>query len=193
MGCLQAQLAQGAVKTVIVKYSGDFQGLDMNPVTTAALKGLLTPFLKDDVNFVNAPVIAKERGIKVTESRSVEAEDFTNLITIDVSWGEGSNTVSGTIFGKHEPRIVRVNDSRLEVVPKGHLLLIHNLDKPGAIGSIGMVLGQHKVNIARMNVGQEKDGGRNVIFLDTDIPAPPETIEELRALPLVKSVTPLEL
>jgi D-3-phosphoglycerate dehydrogenase len=193
MGCLQAQLAQGAIKKVTVKYSGDFQGLDLSPVTTAAIKGLLTPFLKYDVNFVNAPVIAKERGIKVIESRSVEAEDFTNLITMDVSWGEGSNTVSGTIFGKHEPRIVRVNDFRLEVVPEGRLLLIHNLDKPGAIGSIGTVLGQHKVNIARMNVGQEKDGVRNVIFLDTDTPAPPETLEELRALPLVKSVTPLEL
>jgi D-3-phosphoglycerate dehydrogenase len=193
MGCLQAQLAQGPVKTVTVKYSGDFQNLDMSPVTTAALKGLLTPFLKDDVNFVNASVIAKERGIKVTESRSVEAEDFTNLITIDVSWAEGSNTVSGTIFGKHEPRIVRVNDSRLEAVPEGHLLLIYNSDKPGAIGSIGTVLGKHKINIARMNVGQEKDGDRNVIFLDTDTPAPPETLEELKALPLVKSVTPLEL
>jgi len=193
MGCLQAQLAQGAIKIVTVKYSGDFVGLDMSPVTTAALKGLLTPFLKDDVNFVNAPVIAKERGIKVTESRSVETEDFANLITMEVSWTEGSNTVSGTIFGKHEPRIVRVNASRLEAVPEGHLLLIHNMDKPGAIGSIGTVLGKHDVNIARMNVGQEKDGGRNVIFLDTDTPAPPEAVEELRALPLVKSVTPMEL
>ncbi|MDY6954172.1 MAG: ACT domain-containing protein, partial [Thermodesulfobacteriota bacterium] len=140
-----------------------------------------------------APVIAKERGIKVTESRSVETEDFANLITMEVSWTEGSNTVSGTIFGKHEPRIVRVNASRLEAVPEGHLLLIHNMDKPGAIGSIGTVLGKHNVNIARMNVGQEKDGGRNVIFLDTDTPAPPEAVEELRALPLVKSVTPMEL
>jgi D-3-phosphoglycerate dehydrogenase len=193
MGCLQAQLAQGAIKTVTVKYSGDFLGLDLSPVTTSALKGLLTPVLQDDVNFVNAPVIAKERGIKVTESRSVEAEDFTNLITIDVTWADGTNTVSGTIFGKHEPRIVRVNACRLEVVPEGHLLLINNLDKPGAIGSIGTVLGRHNINVARMNVGQEKDGGRNVIFLDTDAPAPPETVEELRALPLVKSVTPLEL
>jgi D-3-phosphoglycerate dehydrogenase len=123
----------------------------------------------------------------------VEAEDFTNLITIEATAAKGSNTVSGTIFGKHEPRIVRVNTSRVEVVPEGHLLLIHNIDKPGAIGSIGTVLGQHNINIARMHVGQEKDGGRNVIFLDTDTPAPPETLDELRALPLVKSVTPLEL
>ncbi|NVM21267.1 MAG: phosphoglycerate dehydrogenase [Desulfobacterales bacterium] len=193
MGCLQAQLAGGAIKTVTIQYMGDFQGLDMTSVTTAALKGLLTLFVKDEVNFVNAPVIAKERGIKVIESRSVESEDFANLITIRATASEGSNTVSGTIFGKHEARIVRINDFGLEVIPEGHLLLIHNVDKPGAIGSIGTVLGEHNINIARMHVGQEKDGGRNVILLDTDTPTPPETLKELRALPLVKSVTPLEL
>jgi len=193
MGCLQAQLAGGAIKTVTIEYLGDFKGLDTTSVTTAALKGLLAPFLKDEVNFVNAPMIAKERGIKVIESRNVEAEDFTNLITIHATAAERSNTVSGTIFGKHEPRIVRINTFRLEVIPEGHLLLIHNMDKPGAIGSIGTVLGRHNINIARMNVGQEKDGGRNVILLDTDTPTPPEAMKELRSLPLIKSITPLEL
>jgi D-3-phosphoglycerate dehydrogenase len=193
MGCLQAQLAQGAIQAVTVKYSGDFLGLDMTPVTTAALKGLLAFFLKDDVNFINASVIAKERGIRVTESRSAGAEDFTNLITIDATTAEGSNTVSGTIFGKHEPRIVRVNTTRVDVVPEGHLLFIHNMDKPGAIGSIGTVLGRQNINIGRMHVGQEQDGERSVILIVTDAPAPPETLKELQALPLVKSVSPLEL
>ncbi len=193
MGCLQAQLAKGAMKAVTIKYSGNFLGLDMTPVTAAALKGLLTPFMKDEVNFVNAPVIAKERGIKIMESRSMETEDFTNMITIEARTAEESNTVSGTIFGKHDARIVRINTFRLEVIPEGHLLLIQNVDQPGAIGSIGTVLGKHSVNIARMHVGQDKDGGRNVIFLDTDTPTPPEALEELRALPLIKSVTPLEM
>ena len=193
MGCLQAQLAEGAIKDVTVKYLGDFLGLDMAPVTAAALKGFLTPVLQDEVNFVNAPVIAKQRGIKVVESRSVAAEDFTNLITIEATGSNQSNTVSGTIFGKREPRIVRINAFRLEVVPEGHLLFIHNLDKPGAIGSIGTVLGRHNINIGRMHVGQEEAGDRNVIFLVTDTPAPLDTLKELRALPLIKSVTPLEL
>jgi D-3-phosphoglycerate dehydrogenase len=193
MGCLHAQLASGALTDVTIRYSGNFEDLDLAPATIAALKGLLTPILKDEVNFVNAPVIAKERGMKVIESRSVDSEDYSNLITMEATAEEGSNTISGTIFGKHEPRIVRINDFRLEVYPEGHLLLIHNEDKPGAIGSIATVLGQHRINIARMHVGQEKDGDRNVIFIDTDTPAPPETLEELRALPLVKSVIPLEL
>ncbi|OEU46411.1 MAG: phosphoglycerate dehydrogenase [Desulfobacterales bacterium S3730MH5] len=193
MGCFQAQLTTGPIKEVAVKYQGDFFGLDMAPVTTAALKGLLTVFLKDEVNFVNTPVIVKERGIKVVESRSVEAEDFTSLITIQATGSQGSNTVSGTIFGKHEPRIVRVNTFRLEVIPEGHLLFIHNIDEPGAIGSIGTVLGQHNINIGRMHVGQEKVGVRNVVLLVTDTPTPPETLKELQALPLVKSVISLEL
>lgn len=193
MGCLQAQLARGAVKTVTVKYQGDFQGLDMGPVTTAALKGLLARFVKDDVNFVNAPFVAKERGIKVTESRSAEAEDFTNMVTLDIEAAESNNRVSGTIFGKREPRIVRINKFRLDVIPQGHLLLIHNVDKPGAIGSIGTALGKHNVNIARMHVGQEKDRDRNVIFLDTSVPTPAEALKELESLPVVNSVTPLEL
>lgn len=193
IGCLHAQLTSGAVTEITIKYSGDFQDLDMAPVTIASLKGLLTPILKDGVNFVNAPAIAKERGMKITESRSVESEDYSTLITMEATAERGSNTISGTIFGKREPRIVRINDFRLEVYPAGHLLLIHNMDKPGAIGSIGIVLGQHRINIARMHVGQEKDGKRNVIFIDTDTPAPPEALKELRALPLVKSVIPLEL
>ncbi len=193
MGCLQAQLTQKAPKELNIRYSGDFSGLDLTPVTAAALKGILTPFLRDEVNFINAPVIARERGIKVVESRNTEVEDYNCLITLDATVPEGSNTISGTIFGKHEPRIVRINDFRLEVVPEGHLLLVHNEDKPGAIGSIGTVLGKHQVNIARMYVGQEKDGKRNIIFLDTDTTTPPEALQELKDLPMVKSVVSLEL
>lgn len=193
MGGVVAQLSKGPVIGVTVRYMGDIAGLDMAPVTTCALKGLLTPIVKDGVNFVNAVVLAKERGIKVTESRSAEAEDYMNLIVLEVVSHEGTTTVAGTIFGKKEPRIVRINDFRLEATPQGHLLFIHNEDKPGAIGSIATVLGDHNINIARMHVGQEKDGGRNVIFLDTDVLAPAETLAELRKLPLVRAVTPLEL
>ena len=193
MGSLQGQLGQKAPKELNIKYAGDFSGIDLTPVTTAALKGMLACFLKDAVNFINAPVIAKERQIKVVESRSAEAEDYNSLITLETVSAEGSSTISGTIFGKFDPRIVQINDFRLEVVPEGHLILIHNEDRPGAIGSIGTVLGKHQVNIARMHVGQERQGQRNVIFLDTDTTASAEVLEELRNLPMVRSVIPLEL
>lgn len=192
MGCLHAQITSGPIQEVTVEYRGNFQDLDLSPVTTSVLKGLLTPTVKDSINFVNANVYAKERGIKVMEATSSDSEGYINLITVRVITTEMTNVVSGTLFGKRDPRIVKINHFRLELIPEGHMALIHNLDKPGAIGSIGTTLGKHNINIGRMQVGQEEDGERNIIFLTTDTLIPPHVLEELRALPLVKTVTPLE-
>jgi D-3-phosphoglycerate dehydrogenase len=193
MGCLQAQLAGGPVKAVTIEYTGDFKGMDMAPVSTAILKGLLTPMVKNAVNFVNAPVVAKEMGIKVTESTTSEAEDYTHLITLRVSTDTGENLVAGTIIGRSDIKVVKINNFRLELVPEGHILLIFNQDRPGAIGGIGTTLGRHSINIGRMYVGQEKDGDHNIIFLQTDTPVPPDVLEELRSAEMVSSVTSLEL
>jgi len=106
---------------------------------------------------------------------------------------EKTSTVAGTLFGKKEPRVVKINNFRVEMVPKGHLVLINNVDKPGAIGSIGITLGANDINIDLMQVGKEKGGERNIIFFRTDIPLSNDVLEKLRALPLVKSVTSFEL
>jgi len=193
MGSLLTQLSTGPIKEIVIEYTGDFEGLDMSPVSTALLRGLLVHIVKDDVNFVNANFIAKERGIKVTETASAESEDFINLITVKGITADKTTTVAGTIFGKKDQRIVRINNFRLEMHPSGHLALINNLDKPGAIGSIGTTLGKNNINIGRMQVGQEEEGARNIILLKTDSPIPEPVLEELRALPMVKSVIPLEL
>jgi D-3-phosphoglycerate dehydrogenase len=193
MGSLQAQLVCGPVTEVTVEYTGDFQGMSLSSVTNSVLKGLLSHVVKDDVNFVNAPVLARDRGIKVSEMTSVESEDYANLITVRVNTTEMVNTVAGTIFGKKEARVVKINNFRLEMFPQGHLALIHNQDKPGAIGSIGTVMGKHQVNIGRMQVGQESADNRNVIILSTDTPIPEPALEELRTLSLVHTVVPLEL
>lgn len=192
IGRLQAQLSKTPIKQVSIEYKGDFHGYDLSPVTTAVLKGLLTPMIKDAVNSVNAPAMAKDRGIKVLETTSSEAEDYINLITVRTTEADNENIVSGTIFGKNELRVVQVNHFRLEMEPSGHAAIIQNHDKPGAIGSIGMTLGKHNINISRMQVGQEEEGNNNIIFLRADTPIPPEVVEELRALPLVNTVTPLE-
>ncbi|MFH1981659.1 MAG: phosphoglycerate dehydrogenase [Pseudomonadota bacterium] len=192
LGSLQAQLNKGALKEVVIEYRGDFQGLDVNPVTTATLRALLSPEVKDDVNFINAGVIAKERGIKVTETAYSDSEEYLIMITVKVVTTEMSTTVSGTLFGKNDPRIVRINTFRLEMVPKGHLALIYNLDRPGSIGEIGTTLGIHRINIGKMQVGQDKEGERNIIFLCTDTPIPDAVYEELRELKSVRTVIPLE-
>lgn len=193
MGCLQAQLCNGPLKEIAIEYSGDFQGLDLSPVTTSVVKGLLAPLVTDDVNSVNAPVLAKDMGINVTETSSSESSDYSNMIKVKVITTEMTTIVAGTIFGKNDPRVVRINDFSVEMVPMGHLALIYNLDEPGAIGSIGTILGGNGINIARMQVGQDKDGVNNIIFLRTDTPMPDDILEKLRALSIIKDVTVLEL
>jgi D-3-phosphoglycerate dehydrogenase / 2-oxoglutarate reductase len=192
MGTLQAQLIEGAPTEVAVEYYGDFKGIDLSPVTTALLKGLLTPMVKEVVNFVNAHVLANQRGIKVSEATIANHDEYTYLITAKVVTTEGESMVWGTIFGKKDTRIVRINTFRLELIPMGHMALINNLDVPGSIGEIATTLGNHQINIGRMQVGQETGGDRNIIFLCTDEPIPADVLQELRSLRTVKTVTPLE-
>jgi len=193
MGCLLAQLASGPIKEVVIEYAGDFQDFDLSPVTTAVLKGLLTPMIKDDVNFVNAEVLAKERGLKVTATTIPETDKYINLITVRAHFDGGKSKVAGTIFGQKDSRVVNINNFQLELHPQGRFILIHNHDNPGAIGSIGTLLGDHKVNISRMRVGQEEGGDKTMIFIRTDEIIPDDVMEKLRELPLNITVSSFEL
>jgi D-3-phosphoglycerate dehydrogenase len=192
MGNLQSQLIHGPIKEVVIEYAGDFKELDLSPVSMAVLKGLLTHIVKDDVNFVNSQALAKERGIRITETSSDESYEYVNLITVKVVTTEMTTTVSGTIFGKNEIRIVKINNFRLELIPTGHISLIYNLDKPGAIGSFATLVGSNNINIEQMQVGQEETGGMSIIFVKTSVRIPEKVIEKVLDLPLIISVTPLE-
>jgi D-3-phosphoglycerate dehydrogenase / 2-oxoglutarate reductase len=193
LGVLQAQLCKGNITSVEIAYLGDFNGMELKPISTAVIEGLLSAVVaQGGVNTVNARSLAEERGITVTETTGAAAEDYLNLLRVKVTTTAGTSLTAGTLFGKKDPRIVQIDKFRLEMVPKGHMALIHNIDKPGSIGQIGTTLGRHKINIGRMQVGQEEEGDRNIIFLTTDIPIPPAVAEELRSLSLVKTVTTLE-
>lgn len=193
MGSLQAQFVSGQLKEINIQYNGDFFGYDLMPVTSAFIQGLLGYRLGDEINAVNAQYIAKEKGIKITESSSQETTEFLHMITTKVIGTEKTLTVAGTVFGKRDPRIVKIDDFRIEIIPQGHLALIHNHDEPGAIGSIGTVLGENNINISRMQVGLEEGGEHNIILLRTDIPISDDVADALRALPKVISVKILEL
>ncbi len=193
LGCVLTQITRGGIEKVSIEYVGDAASLETQPLTISILKGLLTPILGDMVNFVNVPIHVKERNIRVTESVRSEAEDYTNLISIQVKTSEGENLVAGTIFGKKEPRMVRINDFRLEAALEGHLLLIYNIDTPGTIGAIGTCLGKHNINISMMDVGQVLERGQNIIFLRTDTPVPAHVTGELLAMDNVDVVQAIEL
>ncbi len=193
LGALQAQLAEGPIQEVNIEYQGDVANLDTKPLTVALLKGLLSPALREDVNYVNAPIRAKERGIRVTESKVNTAEDFLNLIKVRIKFPKGENIVAGTIFGKQEPRIVQINNFRLDAIPEGHLLYLMNEDKPGVIGQIGITIGEAGLNISRMHVGQEPAKKVNIILLCVDQPVPESLLRKLEKLPAIKMVKTLEL
>ncbi|NPA94701.1 MAG: phosphoglycerate dehydrogenase [Thermodesulfobacteria bacterium] len=192
-GAFLAQVIDGPLKSVDISYQGDLADIDTAPVTVTILKSLLAPVLREDVNFVNAPIVAKERGIKVVESKSETCDNFNNLLELKVTTSNGEEVLAGTIFGKTEPRLVRINDFTLEAVPEGHMLLIYNEDRPGVIGRIGLTLGEAGINISRMQVGQDPDHHRNVILLTTDEKASEEVLEKLAQQDGVSKVIPVEL
>ena len=176
-----------------IAYVGEVSQMDTKPLTHSLLKGMLYPVMHDEVNYVNAPAMAAARGIHISEEKVASAEDFSNLIRLTVRANNEENSVAGTIFGKYEPRLVRINKFRLEATPEGHMLFIYNTDRPGVIGAIGSTIGKHKINISRMTVGQERERGQNIILLTTDTPLTPECLKDVRALEHVAHAIPLEL
>ena len=193
LGSFHMQIAKGGVEEVTLEYIGEFEELTTGPITVAFLKGLFTPILQDAVNYVNAPLIAKERGIRVVESKTGHSDDFTSLLSIRVKTTEGENMLAGTVFGKNEPRLVRMNTFRLEAFPSGPMLFVYNKDIPGVIGSLGTTLGNHDVNISRMTVGREKEHGRNIILLNTDNMISKELLKTVQQLEYIDDAMALVL
>lgn len=193
LGSFLGQVTHGAMKEVTIEYMGGVSQLDTAPITLAALKGLLEPILQHEVNYVNAPILAKERGILVKDSRSEEAQDYLNLITIKVASTAEDTLASGTLFGKKEPRLVRYNNTSLEADIKGNLVLIYNEDVPGTFGSIGTCFGKHNLNISMWKAGQIIETGENVLFLRVDSPVDEKAMEDLMDLPNVNSVQLLHI
>lgn len=185
LGSLQVQMLATFPKEVHIEYGGDVTQYDVAPLTLAVLKGILTPVMESSVNYVNAPVIARERGIKVVESKSSRPSDFASSITVRVKTKDKELEVEGAIFGNNNPRIVKINSFYLEAVPEGYILILHNRDVPGVVGAVGTLLGQKGINIAGMELGREKVGGMAISFIHVDDHVPKETLEALNSLPQI--------
>jgi D-3-phosphoglycerate dehydrogenase len=179
-GEIAVQLFDGRIERVEVTYAGDIADENVDLVTASALKGVFVP-LEWQVNAVNAPRVASERGIEVTESKTNQAEDFQSLVTVTVASGSDSVSVCGTQFAGNDSRIVRVDGYRVDAVPYGHMLVAYNQDVPGVIGFIGTVLGEHDVNIAGMFNGRETIGGEALSVYNLDDPVPESVLAELES------------
>ena len=191
MGSLMGQMVRQP-HNVTITYSGDVAEFDTRILTHAVLKGLLSSFTDMPVNFVNAPALAKNKGIEVEETISLQTQDYTNLIRIKLpGLEEELNEVWGIIFAKKYQRIVRLGKIHMDAIPEGDMLVIQNEDKPGVVGNLGTVLARHGINIARFHLGRLE--GRAICMINIDMPAGEETIEEIRSLPNVLTVRSIRL
>jgi D-3-phosphoglycerate dehydrogenase len=188
LGSFLGQISNYAIEELLIEYQGEVVDYGIKPITISVLKGLLTPFVGETVNFVNAPVMAKERGIRITESTSAKAEDFTSLIALTARSKMEQNYIAGTLFGRRELRIVKLNDFFIEALPEGYVLLVNNYDKPGVIGNLGNALGSRNINIATMQFGRDRMGGNAISLLHLDAPLPPGMLGEILRLPNIISV-----
>ncbi|MBU2054549.1 MAG: phosphoglycerate dehydrogenase [Proteobacteria bacterium] len=193
LGKFEAQLVSGGIKEVVIEYSGEILNYNVAPLTISVLKGLLTPILNESVNYINASIVARERGINVIEAKSSEVKDYTSMISLTIKTARGTAHAAGAIFGRQEPRIVRINQFTVEVIPEGRMLVLFNEDKPGVIGNIGTTLGQNGINISRLHLSREQVDGKAMVVLGTDSEIFPEIIHKLQKLPHVLSVTDLEM
>jgi D-3-phosphoglycerate dehydrogenase / 2-oxoglutarate reductase len=188
IGSLQTQLSHGGIERVTVEYSGEVASLSVTPLTVAVLKGLLNPIMEHPVNYVNAPIVAKERGIEVKEVKSTDAGDFTSLIRVHVETGQVSHQVAGTLYHKKEARITEIDQFKVEVVPEGYMLFIHNIDRPGVIGMVGKVLGDKGINILRMQCALEKRGGEALLIIGSDTEFPSVCLDQIKSSSNIRSV-----
>ncbi len=193
MGLFMAQVAEGGFTQIALEYSGEVASLKQEPITLAALKGILSPTLQENVNYVNAPLIAKDRGIEVRVSTSSGTAEYTSLITMRVTAGGKVASAAGTLNSRKEPRIIQVDEFPMETVPEGDMLVLMNNDKPGVIGGVGTILGKNGVNIARMQFGREKRGGRAMSVVSIDSAVSDVLMNEIRNLPNVLSAKQIKI
>jgi D-3-phosphoglycerate dehydrogenase len=184
LGSFAGQVTRSSIRNVSITYAGAVADLNTKPLTAIAVKGLLSP-LMENVNMVNAPVIACERDIEISEIKKETGDQYQTLVSISVTTERQSRTITGTLFGDSLPRIVEVNGIRLEAEVGPHMLYIINDDKPGFIGALGSALGNAGVNIASFHLGRANQGGDAIALLQLDQEIDESLLEGVRGLPQV--------
>ena len=193
LGLLHAQMAQGAIRRAEIGYRGEVARHSTKLITAAFAAGLLEYRLAQNVNIVNAELLARERGIEIVEQSSAKKGDFSTLIRAEVVTEKKSYTAAGTLFGNQYLRLVQLGPYHLDTFMDGVMLIFTHRDVPGLIGFIGTILGKHQVNIAQMTVGRQMAGGEAIAVLNLDSQPPEEAIKEVRAHPQISSLSVVKL
>ena len=190
LGRLIGQIAGTEIRSIDVEVEGAAAELNIKPVTGAVLAGVMRTW-SDTVNMVNAPYLAKERGIAVREIRNEGESDYHTLVAVTVGTEHGEKRVEGTLFGNRAPRLVKIFGIPVEADLAGQMIYIVNTDAPGFIGALGTRLGENGINIATFNLGRRKEKAEAVALVAVDDPITPSVAEQLHQLPGVREVVPL--
>jgi D-3-phosphoglycerate dehydrogenase / 2-oxoglutarate reductase len=190
LGRLVGQVVGARIRSIDVEVEGAAAELNIKPVTGAVLAGVMSTW-SDTVNMVNAPFLAKERGLDVREIRSTQEGDYHTLVSVIAGTEDGPMRVEGTLFGNRAPRLVKIFGIPVEAELTGQMIYIVNTDAPGFIGALGTTLGANGINIATFNLGRRKEGGEAVALVAVDDPITPEVERALCAIPGVLQVVPL--
>jgi D-3-phosphoglycerate dehydrogenase len=197
IGAMQSQLAGEPLTRVEVEVKVEGMTEIIKPIAVALLTGLMRHLTSEPVNYVNAPALAAERGIMITQTRGMKLVDYPNLLSCRVSWdgatGQGQRLVAGTLFGGGEVRLVQIDDIRMDAKPDGHLLVMYSRDVPGVIGIVGTLLSQFGVNIAEWRLGRDKAGGTALSVINLDEAPPPASITAINNLPQVLNARAIQL
>jgi D-3-phosphoglycerate dehydrogenase len=193
LGLLHAQMSQGAIQKAVLNYRGEVARRSTRLITAAFAAGLLELRLDQNINIVNAPLLAAERGIEIVEQTSSQQGDFSTLLHADLTTEKKTYTAAGTLFGNQFLRLVQLGPYRLDAYMDGVMLLMTHRDVPGLIGFIGTIFGKHRVNIAQMTVGRQQPGGEAIAVLNLDSPPPEEAVKEVRAHPQISSLSVVKL
>ena len=181
LGALAAGLADGGVRSIVASYLGRIAEHDTRVLTLAILKGILGRSVHEPVSFVNAPMLARERGLTVSEMRSTGSQDYVSQVTIRAETESGAAVdVGGTLLGrKNAERVIQVWDFEVEIEPATNMLFFVYEDRPGIIGKVGTLLGEHDINIATMEVGRKAAGGDALMGLTLDSPVPADVLASI--------------
>ncbi len=192
LGNFISQLADAPITRVEIQYNGEVSNMKVEPITIAILKGLFNRSI-DGINMVNAPFIAKERGIEVQESKSSEVHEYTSTVQVQIISENGTRNVTGSIFGKGDSRIVQFDEYSMEAVLSKNMLVLKNMDVPGVIGNLGNILGKNNLNIAGLHLGRQGETNKAVAIINIDSPPTTETLRELRETSHILSVDSVTL
>lgn len=181
MGSFYTQLKNGRISEVEIIYTGKIERADVKPITTAAIKGILSNILQYPANIVNAQFLAKERGIKIAEKKVSKEQDAPGVVTMKVATDKGIGSISGTVING-DKRIIAVDEYSIDLVPEGYVLISTHRDRPGIVGEVGTLLGSNDINIAYMQLGRKSYRGEALMALGIDDEIPEKVLNEIRKI-----------